>query len=79
MIRTWWVLAVIGVVATVAIGAATGVMAQTPVPGITGDGATFLDRVAEKLGISSDTLRDAVKSSANDEIDERVVNGELTQ
>lgn len=77
--RKWWVIAVVGVVATAAVGVASGVMAQTPVPTITGDGTTFLDRVAEKLGISGDTLRDAVESSANDEIDERVASGDLTQ
>lgn len=78
-IRTWWVLAVVGVVATAAIGATTGVMAQTPVPGINDTGTTFIDRVAEKLGISSDTLSEAVKSSADDVIDEKVASGELTQ
>ena len=77
--RKWWVIAVVGVVATAAVGVASGVMAQTPVPTITGDGTTFLDRVAEKLGITSDTLREAVKDSASDEIDERVASGDLTQ
>jgi uncharacterized protein YidB (DUF937 family) len=76
-LRKWWPLAVAGVAAAIAITAATGVMAQTPVPGDTG--VTFLDRVAQKLGISSDTLRTAVQDSANEQIDARVASGELTQ
>jgi polyhydroxyalkanoate synthesis regulator phasin len=48
------------------------------VPGVDA-GQTMLDRVAAKLGIDSVTLRDAIESSASDEIDERVAAGELTQ
>lgn len=75
-----WHLWVIGAVVTAAvIGTAAGVMAQTPVPGVTGTSPTFLERVAQKLGIDVGTLRDAVKSSANDVIDEKVQSGDLTQ
>lgn len=74
-----WHLAVIGGIAAVAVlGTAAGVLAQEPVPGA-GASPTFLERVAQKLGIDTGTLRDAVTSSANDEIDERVQSGDLTQ
>lgn len=76
--RKWWIAAAGGLAVAAAIGIGAGAMAQTPVPG-TGTGTTFLDRVAGKLGIESATLRDAVTSSANDEIDARVASGDLTQ
>ena len=44
-----------------------------------GGGTSFLDRVAQKLGIESSTLQNAVNSAANDQIDEQVQNGDLTQ
>jgi hypothetical protein len=53
-------------------------MAQEDVPAPVA-GTVFLDRVAGKLGIDSAALRDAIKSSAGDEIDERLAAGELTQ
>lgn len=75
-----WHLWVIGVVVAVAvIGTAAGVMAQTPVPGVTGSGQTFLERVAQKLGIDAGALREAVRSTANEDIDARVQSGALTQ
>jgi hypothetical protein len=63
----------------VALGAlllgAGAVMAQSPGSG----GPTFLDRVAQKLGIETGQLRDAIKSARDDEIDARVQSGDLTQ
>jgi uncharacterized protein YidB (DUF937 family) len=63
-----------GLVAVV-IGAGV-VMAQSDEDGT---GVTFLDRVAEKLGIERDTLDQAIEDARSDEIDERVANGDLTQ
>ena len=70
-----WILAVAGVAVVAAIGAGA-VMAQTP---STGSGTSFLDRVAQKLGIDTPKLRDAVKGARTDQIDEAVTNGDLTQ
>jgi len=72
-----WILALAGVAAVVAIGSAA-VMAQTP-PAGTGTAQSFWDRVAQKLGIQTSTLTDAVKSARTDQIDEAVQNGDLTQ
>ena len=71
------VAAVAVAVSAVLVGAGV-VMAQTPTPG-SGGGNTFLDRVAQKLGIESSKLQDAVTSAANDQIDQQVQNGNLTQ
>ena len=69
-IRLWW----IGAAAAFAVTAFAGIAAvsgqETPVPGVDA-GQTMVDRVAAKLGIDSVTLRDAIESSASDEIDER--------
>ena len=70
-----WLL-VLGAVAAVAVIGAGAVMAQTPA---TGSGKTFLDRVAEKLGIDTPKLQNAIKDARNDQIDEAVQNGDLTQ
>ncbi len=70
-----WILAVAGVAAVAMIGTGA-VMAQTPG---TGSGSTFMDRVAEKLGIDTPKLQDAVKGARSDEIDDAVENGDLTQ
>jgi uncharacterized protein YidB (DUF937 family) len=79
-IRKWHIAAASAAVAALAFVAVavTGVGAQTPVPGAS-SGQTFLDRVASKLGIPTSSLRDAVNSASNDEIDARVASGELTQ
>jgi uncharacterized protein YidB (DUF937 family) len=74
----WWIAAVGGVVLASVLGAGA-VMAQTPPAGTSGTGTTFLERVAAKLGIDVGTVRDAVTSSASDEIDARVASGDLTQ
>lgn len=70
-----WILAA-AAVATIAIIGAGAVMAQTP---DTGSGKTFLDRVAEKLGIDTPKLQGAIKDARNDQIDQAVQNGDLTQ
>lgn len=70
-----WMVAVAGVAAIAVIGAGA-VMAQTPG---TGSGKTFLDRVAEKLGIDTPKLQNAIKDARTDQIDEAVKNGDLTQ
>jgi hypothetical protein len=77
-IRMLWIAgaAVLAVTAFVGIAAVSG--QETPIPGLDA-GQTMVDRVAAKLGIDSVTLRDAIESSASDEIDERVAAGELTQ
>jgi polyhydroxyalkanoate synthesis regulator phasin len=77
-IRTWWIAVAGAVVVTAAAGLGAGVMAQTPVPGAD-TGTSMIDRVAEKLGISSETLGEAIETSVYDEIDERVAAGDLTQ
>lgn len=77
-VRKWWIAAAAAVAATAAIGVGASVMAQTPVPG-TDTGKSMVDRVAEKLGISSDELSVAIESSAFEAIDERVAAGQLTQ
>ncbi len=75
--RKWWIaLAGAAVLAIIGAGA---VMAQTPVPGTSTTGTSFLSRVAQKLGIDTPTLQNAVKSAKSDEIDARVASGDLTQ
>jgi len=75
--RKSWLVAGAGAAALVLIGAGV-VMAQTPAPG-SSNGTTFLDRVAQKLGIDTPKLKDAVKSAGSDQLDEAVQNGNLTQ
>jgi len=70
-----WIVAFAGVAAVIAIGAGA-VMAQTPG---SGTGTSFWDRVAQKLGIDTPKLTDAIKSARTDQIDEAVQNGDLTQ
>lgn len=69
-----WLLA--GVVATGLVVAGGGaVLAQSA----DGDGSTFLDRVAQKLGIGSDDLENAIRDTRNEDIDAAVERGDLTQ
>ncbi|MBI5284380.1 MAG: hypothetical protein HY874_04720 [Chloroflexi bacterium] len=70
-----WIIAVAAVAAVAAIGTGA-VMAQTPGADA---GTTFMDRVAQKLGIDTPKLQDAVKGARSDEIDDAVKNGDLTQ
>ena len=78
MTRKRWSAVAAGAVAVAVLVGAGVVMAQTPTPG-SGGGNTFLDRVAQKLGIESSKLQDAVTSAANDQINQQVQNGDLTQ
>lgn len=77
-ISKWWLAAAGGLVLTGIVGVGA-VMAQTPVPGTSATGTTFLARVAQKLGIDTATVETAVKSAKTDEIDARVASGALTQ
>lgn len=76
MRRQKWVLAAAGVAAAAVLLGGGAVMAQQ-----TGNGGTptFLDRVAQKLGIDTPKLQEAVKGARTDQIDEAVTNGDLTQ
>lgn len=67
----------VGIALATVLGAGAVVMAQTP--GANRNGPTFLDRIAQRLGIETPKLRDAVKSAADDEVDAAVVRGDLTQ
>ena len=71
-----WIAAVVGAVAVVALGAGA-VMAQTGGGNATSN--AFLDRVAQKLGIESPKLQDAITSVRNEDIDAKVQSGDLTQ
>ncbi len=66
-----------GMALAVVLGAGAVVMAQTP--GANRTGPTFLDRVAQRLGIETPKLRDAVRSAAIDEVDAALARGDLTQ
>ncbi|MHB8378116.1 MAG: hypothetical protein ACYDEB_14350, partial [Dehalococcoidia bacterium] len=77
MKRRWW-LAAVGGAALVAVVGAGVVMAQTPAPG-GGTATSFLDRVAQKLGITTPKLQSAITSASNDQIDAMVKAGKLTQ
>jgi hypothetical protein len=70
-----WGVAAAGIVLAGVIGAGV-VMAQSDEDGT---GVAFLDRVAQKLGISRDTLDQAIEDARMEEIDEAVANGDLTQ
>jgi uncharacterized protein YidB (DUF937 family) len=75
MKRKWLVAVAAGIaVAVVGVGA---VLAQTPSGN--GDGTSFLDRVAAKLGIDSPKLKQAITDVRNEDIDKAVANGDLTQ
>ncbi len=71
-----WIAAAVGAVALVALGTGA-VMAQTGGTPTTGN--SFVDRVAQKLGIESPKLQDAITSVRNEDIDAKVQSGDLTQ
>src|SRR5258706_14854804 len=73
-----WLLALTAAVVVTVVGAGV-VMAQTPAPGSGTNGPSFLDRVAQKLGIDTGKLQDAITGARTDQIDEAVANGDLTQ
>ncbi len=78
MKRKWWIAGVAGAAVVTLIGAGV-VMAQTPTPVASGSSPSFLDRVAQKLGIETPKLQDAIKSASSDQIDAEVAAGKITQ
>lgn len=79
------VVAGVALAATAALGIAGVAGAQEPTP--TGDApgveqgaprGNFLERVAEKLGISVDQLKEAIQSAALDAVNEAEANGQIT-
>ena len=74
-----WTIAAIGGVILAGVLGAGAVMAQTPVPGTSTTGTTFLSRVAQKLGIDTPTLQNAIKTTQTEDIDAQVAAGKLTQ
>jgi ribosomal protein S20 len=68
---------IIGGVLVAAVIALAGVRLASA--GEDADPVTLLDRVAAKLGIEPDRLEQAFRDARNDEIDERVQDGDLTQ
>lgn len=76
-LQKWWIAAAAGM-ALVAVAGIGAVSAQTgtstPVTG-----TTFLERLAGKLGLPVDTVRQAARDASTDEIDARVASGEITQ
>ncbi len=75
MKRRKWVLAAVGAALVVTLGAGAA-MAQA---GEENGGVSFLDRVATKLGVDRPQLDQAIQESRDEEIDERVAAGDLTQ
>ncbi len=73
--RKIWIAAAAGLVLVLA--GAGAVLAQTP--GTTTPGSTFLDRVAQKLGIDTPKLQQAIKDAGSDQLNQEVANGDLTQ
>jgi hypothetical protein len=76
MLKRKWLMAAAGAVAVVVLGAGV-VMAQTATGN--GTGSTFLDRVAQKLGIDTPKLQKAITDTRNEDVDAAVQNGDLTQ
>jgi hypothetical protein len=76
MLKRKWLMAAAGAVAVVALGAGV-VMAQTATGN--GTGSTFLDRVAQKLGIDTPKLQKAITDTRNEDVNAAVQNGDLTQ
>ena len=72
--RTWLAIAAGGAL-LVALAGGGAFIAQAG----DDDGTSFLDRVAQKLGIDTPRLEQAIRDARNDEIDERVRAGDLTQ
>jgi hypothetical protein len=73
--RKIWIAAAAGLVLVLA--GAGAVLAQTP--GTPTAGTTFLDRVAQKLGIDTPKLQQAIKDAGGDELNQKVADGDLTQ
>jgi uncharacterized protein YidB (DUF937 family) len=76
MFKRKWLLAAAGATLVVALGAGVA-MAQSATGN--GTGSTFLDRVAQKLGIDTPKLQKAITDTRNEDVDAAVANGDLTQ
>jgi hypothetical protein len=76
MQKRTWLIAAAGAALVVVLGAGA-VMAQSG--GQAGNGSTFLDRVAQKLGIESPKLQQAVTDVRNEDIDAALARGDITQ
>ena len=75
--QKWWIAAAAGLALVAMAGiAATSAQTGTSTP-VTG--TTFLQRLAGKLGLPVDTVRQAARDASTDEIDARVASGDLTQ
>lgn len=70
-----WLMAAAAALAVIGVGAGVA-MAQS---GDEGGGASFLDRVAQKLGIDTPKLEQALSDARSDQIDQAVTDGDLTQ
>jgi hypothetical protein len=70
-----WLIAAAGSALVVVLGAGA-VMAQSTG---NGTGSTFLDRVAQKLGIDTPKLQKAITDTQTEDINNAVANGDLTQ
>ncbi|HEY8172061.1 MAG TPA: hypothetical protein VIH21_03155 [Dehalococcoidia bacterium] len=76
MTKRKWAAVVAGITVALVVGAGA-VMAQSQDDG--SSTPTFLDRLAQKLGIDRPKLDQAIKDARGDEIDEKVADGDLTQ
>ncbi len=75
MSRKKWTAAAVGAALVVVLGAGAVMAQTTPNP----TGSSFLDRVAQKLGIDAPKLQKAITDTRNEDIDAAVKNGDLTQ
>jgi hypothetical protein len=75
MFKQKWLIAAAGAALVVILGGGA-VMAQSTG---NGTGSTFLDRVAQKLGIDTPKLQKAITDTRNEDVDSAVANGDLTQ
>lgn len=75
MSRKKWAVAAVGAALVVVLGAGAVMAQSTPNP----TGSSFLDRVAQKLGITTPNLQKAITDTRNEDIDAAVKNGDLTQ
>lgn len=75
MKRKWLLAGGAAVVVALAALGAGAVMASEE----DGEGRTFLDRVAEKLGIETGTLEQAIRDARSDQIEEALAEGDITE
>lgn len=76
MKRKWLLAGGAAVVVALAALGVGAVMAQSEEDG---EGRTFLDRVAEKLGIETGTLEQAIRDARSDQIEEALAEGDITE